>query len=77
MKTIHTFISPVLTISLLIFAVIWVTAHGVVNFGPCGPTDLGGVLWLIGDLVAPYGILVGLALSLVKTADHFARSPRQ
>ena len=75
MKKIHTFLSPVFTVSLAIFVGSCVIVEVTGGVGPCGPASVWGIIWLIGYPVGFLGMVVGLVLSLVKTFRHF-QSPR-
>ena len=65
------FISPVFTVSLLIFCF----ACGVLELsggvGPCCMNSSWGILWLIGYPIGLIGMLAGFVLSVFKTYSHF------
>ncbi len=69
------FISPVFTISLLIFLGSCLVVEATGGVGPCGPASSWGLIWFIGYPVGFIGMVVGLGLSAFRTYIYFTRGP--
>jgi hypothetical protein len=65
------FISPVFTISMLVFCFVCGAAQLGGGVGPCGPNSLWGIIWLVGYPIGFIGMLVGVVLSLFRTYRYF------
>jgi hypothetical protein len=74
-KKIHTYVSPVFTIYLIIFLGSYVIVASTGGIGPCGSSLLGLPFLVIGFPVGFIGMMVELILSLVKTFRHFKSLP--
>ena len=70
-KKIHTYFSPVFTISLLIFVGSCLIVEATGGVGPCGPASSWGVIWYFGYPIGFLGMVVGLVLSLIRSFRHF------
>jgi hypothetical protein len=66
-KKIHTYLSPMFTISLSIFVGSCLLVEVTGGVGPCGPASSWGVVWFIGYPIGFLGMVLGFVLSLVKT----------
>jgi len=70
MKALFSIISPVLTVSIVIFVLSCLAAGSV---GPCGPSGRYAGLYLIGYPIGFIGILVGLFLSGLRGIRYYSK----
>jgi hypothetical protein len=70
MKALFSIISPVLPVSIVIFALSCLAAGSV---GPCGPNGRYAALYFIGYPIGFIGILVGLFLSGLRGVRYYSK----
>jgi hypothetical protein len=69
-KRIHTFISPVFSVSALLFvAALSIAAGGGV--APDGPRDARGMILFCSFPISLIGLAIGTVLSVIKTVRYF------
>ena len=77
MKKFHTFVSPVFSVSLVVFLACVAIAGIFGGIGPCGPANVWGLVCFFGLPLGLIGMAIGLLLSVIKTIIYFQSSARK